>query len=83
MFLVFVHELKYISINFNMPASRGLKGGQVNARRWPGAAAVAVMAINSSAAPAFSVGPAFRVDFGQFYKIMQYSIQLHVHVHVL
>ena len=40
--------------------------GQENARGWPGA--VAVMAINSSAAPAYSgsVGPAFRVDFGQF-----------------
>ena len=36
--------------------------GRVNARRWPGA--VAVMAINSSPAPAFRQRrPAFRVDY--------------------
>ena len=47
--------------------------GRVNARRWPGA--VVVMAVNSSAGPhSGSVRPAFRVDFGQFYKIIQYII---------
>ena len=47
--------------------------GRVNARRWPGADAV--VAINSSAAPAFRQRwTGDRVDFGKFYTIKQYLI---------
>ena len=77
MFLVFVHELNWISIHFNIPAStrwtRGesmLDAGQERARWW---LSILVLHLHSG-----SVGPAFRVDFGQF--TVQH--QLHVHVHV-
>ena len=73
MFLVFVHELNQISINFNIPAStrwtRGewmLDAGQERSRWWP---SILVLQLHSG-----SVGPASRVDFGQFYKITQYII---------
>ena len=39
---------------------------RVNARRWPGAIAVMVLYLHSG-----SICPTFRVDFGQFYKIIQ------------
>ena len=64
-------ELDFYS--FQYACTDRVSKGRVDARRWPGA--VAVMAINSSAAPAFrQYGPAFLVDFGQFYKIIQYII---------
>ena len=73
MFLVFVNELNLISIHFNMPASTGwtrgdwmLDAGQEGYRWWP---SILVLYLHSG-----SVGPAFRVDFGQFYKIIQYII---------
>ena len=42
----------------------------MNASRWPGAdSAILVLYLHSG-----SAGPTFRVDFGQFYKIIQYII---------
>ena len=81
MFLVFVHELNQISIHFNMPASTGwtrgglmIDAGQERSRWWP---SILVLHLHSG-----SVGPASRVDFGQFYKIILYNISyLYMYTH--
>ena len=46
--------------------ARMLDSGQERSRWWP---SILVLHLHSG-----SVGPAFRVDFGQFYKILQYII---------
>ena len=72
-FLVFVHELNQIPLQFNMPASTGwtrgewmLDADQERSRWWP---SILVLHLHSG-----SVGPASLVDVCQFYKIIQYII---------